>query len=657
MRRPLCRFLVLLLVALPAVAVAERPTSMRLFPGRSVFFVRTPDASELAERFNSGSGGEMFNDPEIAPFLQALFNRIDESYRNGPGKATGGGLAEMLALFEGEVALSIVPRRNEAPGFVFLADTVSAADRAAGDRQALVDGSDRAAVLIESVKNYSAEKGRQVATQPIGSVEVTVIRDGDNVNNTVGLVERDAVLVMSNDPILIESVVAKWDEAEGLTELPDTPEADAEGDAAAEDEDKAKRIARLRTRYATPLSDNEAFTESLRECVSERLGGGDESPPQLVGFVDPVGIFRAVAQGNAGMRIALATLPILGLDGVEGIAAAGWINEGDWDSLFRAHLLLDNPRAGILKMARLLPCDATPGDAIPADITSYACGAVDLKATLDGAGQLYDRIRGEGEFAKLVEENVTKKIGVSPQEFVSHLTGRFTSVQGYGATEEGKALRVTPARVTLLDVDDPVWMEATIRAVLSKVAPRVETREHGGVSYLQVDGFNATEPAEAAGEEGRRRRGQRPVFLSCIAVIGEQVVLAETPELLHRLIDTEAGVGDRLADHLPFRLTLNRAGRLGAGTVGADEGRILTYQDPGAQFRQWHAAGTSDASREELNRMAEFAPPMRWLRDALEESSVPSVETMMKYATPSAAALYDTPRGFRYVAFSFKTDD
>jgi hypothetical protein len=33
------------------------------------------------------------------------------------------------------------------------------------------------------------------------------------------------------------------------------------------------------------------------------------------------------------------------------------------------------------------------------------------------------------------------------------------------------------------------------------------------------------------------------------------------------------------------------------------------------------------------------------------------MEAMMKYAKPSGAAIYDTPRGFRYVAFSFKGED
>jgi hypothetical protein len=621
---------------------------MRMFPGRAVFFFRTPDATELSDRFNSGGGGEMVNDPEISPFLKALFNRVDESYREGPGKATGGGLADMLALFEGELAFAVVPRRNEAPGVVFLADTVSAANRAAVDQMKLVEGQERATKLLESIKTYASGRGEQVASEPVGSATAMVIRRGDNANETFGAIERDGVLILCNDRILLESVVTKWDEADGLVA---TTEPEGEEEKPTQDEDAAKRAARLRQRYATPLSDNDAFTESLRECVSERLGGGDESAPQLVAFIDPVGIFRAIAQENAGMRIALATLPILGIDGVKGAAGAAWINEGEWDSLFRAHLLLDNPRAGVLKMARLLPCDPTPVNAIPAEISSYTCGAVDAAGTLSGAGQLYDRIRGEGRFAEDFETKATASMSVAPAELLDLFTGKYVSLMAFGNPTEGAPVRVNPARALFFETKDPEKALTVVLAILKKAEVALDERDADGAPYY-VSTF-MEELAKKQSEEGPRP-GRPPVMLQSMAVIGDDLVFCETNELLLNLVKTHQGEGERLADHLPFRLMANRVKRLGAATVGGEEGRVLMYQDPVAQFRQWHAAGSSDESREQLSKMAEFAPPMRWLRDALDDAGVPSAEAMMKYASPSGAAIYDTPRGFRYVAFSFK---
>lgn len=652
--RRLQSLLLALLIGLPALATAvERPNAMRLFPGRAVFFVRTPEAADFLGRFTDS---RFFQDPEIKPFLDALFGKVDTAFREGePGEATGGGLGELLELFSGEVAFGVIPRRNEGPGILFLADTLNAAEREGADPLVIAEGQERASALIASLKAKAVEEGQAVASEPVGSAEATVFRIGDKAKEAGGVVQRDGVLLFSNDKVLLESAMTKWDEALGLV-VP--PQAEEEEAAIDDDEDKAKRLRRLRTRYAVSLADNEAYTESLRECVEERIGGGDSVPPNLSAFVDPVGIFRAVAQRNAGMRIALATLPILGLDGIEGAAAAMWIDYGDWDSLLRAHLLLDNPRAGVLKMARLLPTDATPGDLVPADVAAYSCGAIDLAATLDGAGQLYDRIRGEGEFAKLVEQQVTKRIGVAPTELLERITGRVASCQGYGDTTDGGPVRVSPIRALLIEITDPEWIEATAREVLEKTGAKATWSEHGG--YECVAWLDLGKPAgEEESRQQRRRRRQLEAtgVMTCGALVEDQLVLAQSLDLLHKLIDTKAGLHERLANHLPFRLTANRAKRLGKGSVGGQEGRLLTYSDPGSQFRQWHAAGSSDESRAELDRLADRAPPMRWLRDALDESGVPPVEALMRHAVPSGGALFDTPRGFRYVAFAFKLED
>ncbi|MEO0532204.1 MAG: hypothetical protein AAF266_16785, partial [Planctomycetota bacterium] len=375
-------------------------------------------------------------------------------------------------------------------------------------------------------------------------------------------------------------------------------------------------------------------------------------------FVDPVGIFRAIAQRNTGMRVALATLPILGIDGIEGGAAAMWIDYGDWDTLLRAHLLLDNPRAGVLKMARLAQTDPMPGDAVPADTAKYACGAIDLAAMLDGAGQLYDRIRGDGEFAKLVENQFTKRTRIAPELIIEMTTGRIASVQGFGETAEGKPVRIAPARALLIDIKDPEATREVVGSLLTQLGVTHAWETHAGVEYVQFLNLESPEGGDESSDDRRRRRRlQAQGAMTCAAIVGDQLILSQTTPWLKKLIDTSAGLHERLAEHLPFRLTASRAKRLGANTIGGDEGRLLTYEDPGTQFRQWHAAGDSDASRERLNELAEFAPPMRWLRDAIDEAGVPPLEAMMRHATPTGGALFDTPRGFRFVAFAFKLEE
>lgn len=635
--------------ALPASwAAAERPTAMRLFPSRSVVFVRTPEGAELNRKLTSSP---LLSDPEVTPFLASLYSRIDESFRKGPGKVTGGGIGDLLQLFQGEVALAVVPRRNEEPGVIFLADTVSQLDP---DTQAL--GPQRASDLVEAISQYAEQQGdTEVADEAIGATTVRVFRPANDTSKAWGVAQRDGVLLASSDRVLLESALLKWDAADGVPTPIAAAEPAAAEDEATEDEDQQKRIARLRRRYAEPLSNNAAFTESLRECVEERIGGGDTKPPQLAAFVDSIGIFRAASEGNVGMRFALATLPVLGLDGIEGVAAAMWIDVGDWDSLIRAHLLLDTPRAGVLKIARLRPTDPTPADAIPADVASYACGAVDFAAILDGAEQLHDKIRGEGKFAELVEAEFKKETGFTMKELAPLLEGRVAMIQAYGDTAEGEAPRVFPARAVLLRITDAERVDRVVRAMLEKSPTTPEWREHAGVDYACTDpkGQQLGSTEEGANSP-RRQANDGPPF---VAMLGEDLVICQTESLLKKLIETHQGDRPRLAEHLPYRLTASRAGRLGAGSVGGDEGRLLLYEDPGEQFRQWHAAGESDASREQLERMAQFAPPMRWLRDTLEETGAPPLEALLRHAVPSGSAVYDTPTGYRYVQFTFKVDD
>ena len=637
------------LLAAAAAAAQDRPTAMRLFPARTVLFVRTADATGFSERFWRGSGGRMARDPEIAPFVDGLYRRVDDAFASGPGEATGGGLSKLLELFQGEAALGLAPLRGQPPVAVLaLADTVSAADRAAGDAVALADGRERAQRLIETLRAYAEANGNAVATERLLTADVTVIRPNADSRDAFAFLERDGVLVFCSDRLVMESVVAKWDAATGPPDRVEAgPPATETADSTDTDAD-AKRVARLRKAYEPALADKPGFSESLRQCVEERLGGGDEGPPQAVAYLDPLGVFRGVAQNNAGARVALATLPVLGLDGVRGAAAALWLDEGDWDAVFRAHLLLDNPRAGLLKIARLEPADTTPSDAVPAGAMRYGCGAFAPGAILGGVGELYDRIRGEGEFDKLLRERIADKVGMPVDDLVALFTGRFESVQGYGETPDGESPRVMPARALLLSTADPDEASQALREVIARLDSEAVWTEYGGVAVAAK-----RRPVD---EEGRPTRGRQADW-PCVAVIGDAVALCQTQALLEQLIDAQNGEAPRLKDHLPFRLTASRARRLGYSTTGGVEGQMLTYEDPTPFYRRAVEAAGSTESRQALDAIAERAPPMRWLRDTLDEAGAPSAEALLRYTTPTGGALYDTPTGFRYVAFAFRPAD
>jgi hypothetical protein len=121
------------------------------------------------------------------------------------------------------------------------------------------------------------------------------------------------------------------------------------------------------------------------------------------------------------------------------------------------------------------------------------------------------------------------------------------------------------------------------------------------------------------------------------------------------VIETHDGSVPLLADSISYRVVQGRAKRLASDAGPGAEGIWINYADPTEQTRRMHGAWESEKGREELDRMAEFAPPIRWLRDTLEAGGgAPPLETMIKYAAPSGSVIYDTPSGYRYVSFQFK---
>jgi hypothetical protein len=587
-----------------AASAAERPTAMRLFPAESVVFLRAASCSELSAAFRQSAGGRFFAEPDVAPLVASGIGRAQES-AGEVQDATGATLTELAGLLRGEVAWGMVSRKNKRPAFLLVLDT----QPRGAEEQA--DGEYNAERLLSALRAKAEADGQVIAEEKIGDDTALVWREGDADNErSIGAVRRGGVIVLATDQPLLASVLARWD-----------------------------------GREATPcLADKEAFQQSLRECA-ERRAGGDETPPHAIAFVDPVGILRAVAQSDTGARIALAMLPALGINGVDGVAGAMWLGVGDWDWLGRAHLLLDNPRSGVLKIVRLEPTDGTPGPAVPETVASHTLGAVDPVATFDRIAALHDAIRGEGTFAKLVEENISSKLGEPLRDSIlAQLTGRVESFTGFGEDDPDAAPRVEPERALLLRVNDPEQAAELLERIAAKLEAKLERAEHLNVSY-----FREPQPDDEGGADRPRRRRPRPA----IGVVGDDFVICQSERLMRLVIETHEGERPRLADSIAYRIVQSRAQRLASGSE--TEGVWVNYADGAEQTRRLVAAWESDAGRERFDEIAERAPPIRWMRDVLEESGgPPPLETMLKYAAPSGAVIYDTPSGYRYVSFQFK---
>ncbi|TWT90139.1 hypothetical protein Mal64_05230 [Pseudobythopirellula maris] len=591
----------------------ERPTAMRLFPAETVLFFRTADAGELVEKIKASSMGQFFQDPEVTPFFGDLYGSAADAYSEKAEEEVGASLGELFDLIQGEIAVGMVARRNEHPAIAVLADL--------RDRMPTVDA------LLERIEEASIAGGGSVTREELRGEEVLVFRKGDDTGRMVGVVRRGGVLVASTDSNILTSMLARWDGVD-LAALADQAEETAEAGTR-----------RRREQFTESLAENRGFSDSLAECVE-----GQSEPPHAIVFADPVGIVKAMAQKNTGLRFALATFPLLGLDKIEGASMASWYKVDSWESLVRGHLLVAAPRSGILKILRLEPCDTTPPNFISDQIETCITFRLDPERIFSQAAQLSDKIRGEGQFREMVDKNFSGKIGADLEnEILPQLTGRVVWWTSYGATSGHESRYPGGRNSVALELTDPEAARALLERMIEPHLEHFEDREMGGVDYraLVVGRMRDLPPEE------------RP-FSPTLGIIDNWFVSTQTESQFNRAIEANQGTAPRLRDEIAFRLMDSRLGRL-QGRRGADDtSAMLTYSDPTKGFRYWLELASNEDNIDKLRDMAEGQPLFKALLGAIDRNGVPPADIVNRYMKPSGSVIYDTPTGFRLIGFEIK---
>lgn len=596
-------------LASPVATKAERPTAMSLFPAEAVLFVRTVDAGQLVDRVQQTAIAQMASDPALEPFVGSLRDSARDAYAENAEGLLGVNFDELTSLPQGEVAFAIVERREEEPAVLLLAD--------------FEDRVDIAQTLLERAKEKVEEDGGLVSEEQLRADKAVTLRDKNDSNKIVGVVRREGVFVAATDPAVLSSVLDRWD---GFTPPPATAE---------EEEDPAP------VRYTETLDHNKAFATSLKECLA-----GREEPPQAIAFVDPIGLVRATGGRQTGVRVALAALPALGVDAFEGISAAAWLANDTWDTLIRGHVLIDNPRAGVAGVLRLKSGDTAPPDCVPATIQNYRTLYVDPQQIFDDVEAIVDRFTYAGMFRERVKQNFSDNVGVDlPSELLPVLTGRLSTLTAFEPDAQSPA---NHTMVVLGVTDEKQAQELLDKAVKAQEgdANRTPTKKtHGEFTY-----YGPPEGAEQQ-EDGDRRRGPRRAIRPVAAVFNGSLVLGNSEEVLKKMMAASEGTEPRLKDSIEFKLVQSRVRRL----AGPNEVGMLSYEDPEASLRHWHAMASKQENREWLGERNQ--PFMAAMSRALEAGELPPVEDLLRYATPSGALLYDSNTGLHYLAFRFKVSN
>ncbi|MCA9240099.1 MAG: hypothetical protein KDA37_07870, partial [Planctomycetales bacterium] len=474
--------------------------------------------------------------------------------------------------------------------------------------------------MLESGKTRVAEGGGVVSEEQFRADTVTTLRPKNDKRDAIGVVQRGAVFVASTDPDLLRSVLDRWDGAP-ITRPP-----------AGEEQDAIAADGLAAVRYAEPLEKKRAFASSLRECLI-----GRDEPPQVIAFADPIGLFRANSSNNMGLRMALAMLPKLGVDSIEGGASAMWLATEKWDSLMRAHLLIDNPRTGAVRIVRLGQGDLTPPECVPTSVASYVTMYTEPQQVFEDIEQVVDHFTSEGRFREMVKNRVSKPLDLDfPSEMLPLFTGRVTLVGAMDAETES----IQNFTFTILEVNDEEKTWEVLKKVVAKspefLGKPVE-KTFGETRYLAVER-----------EDGKRLPGPWADATPVYAVLGGAWVSGFSESILKSLIEAQEGTSPRLRDSLQFKVVESRVRRL----AGEHQVGVLVYGNPEASLRHWRRLADSPDT---IGRLENAKNPVaNAMIKALQAGELPPFERLSKYFTPNGSVIYDTPTGFHYISFQFR---
>jgi hypothetical protein len=626
-RLSLCAKALLVVLALNASAWAqkvERPSAMKLFPEESVVFVRMANAHELGEKMQQTSLGRMLQDPQMKPFVAALYGKAGDLYAQKAEEKVGISWDDLKKLPKGEVAFAVVARDHRRPALLMLVDQ--------GDEVSVADK------LVDKALDIAEKHGGEFSKEKIGDVDITVVRDHDRQNRMFGVFERDNTIVIATDPNVLKNVLWHWDHAGEATpsaaaDKPAQEAAPAKTDANSDDTSKDKPQKPKEEEFvpSRTLAENSRFATILKECRRPQ-----DPPPHMIFFADPISLARNLGRDNGGLQMVLAMMPMLGIDGLSGVGGAMTYATNEYDDLFQFHMLLENPRSGILQLPAFEAGDTTPQPFVPRAIQSYLSWNLNLRTMYDRVIALVGRFGAKDTAEKFVKEKISDKLGIDvPQQIVDNLKGRYTLMIGFDQPANLQGER----HVLAAELKDQKAVEAALKTVMAKYPELFEERHFGKVTYQAI----VPRGLKDKPEDERR-------FSPFVAINDGYLFIGTSTQQFERCVAALDGTVDRLVDSDEYKRT---SAVLGRETAGKTPVMFATGRFE-ETVRQWYSLLTSPKTRDQLNENKAKSPWLAALADLLEKNQLPPFEVLAPYFAPGGGIMYDTDNGYHGISFTLR---
>jgi hypothetical protein len=575
-----------------AQARAQRPTAPKLLPEKTLAFIRVTDAPQLAERFQETAVARMARDEQMRPLVGQLYASVENAFGQIQDRV-GLPLAQLLRIPQGEICVAYVAPPEKSPGLVILLDVKTQLPAFQ--------------TLLAKGEEFLREQGGHRGTEKVADLDVTTYTGQGG--QMVYFTEQDGTVLVSNSKDVMEHTLKAWTGGVERT-----------------------------------LADNESYNAIMSRCA-----GAVDDPPQITYFVDPIELVRTLARGSVAAT-GLALIPVLGLDGVKGVGGSLTFASGEFDDVQHMHVLLDNPRAGVVQLLAMKPGDTTPEAWVPADVITYNTLNWDFQLTFDKAATLYNSLTSEGEFQMEVQRRFSERLGIDTErDLLAQLEGRVTFVQWIEKPVRFNSI----ATLAGLRIKDPEAFAKTFNKVMEKFADNLERKSHGGTSYWAL---KIPEEAQRRLRGEDRPEGQTRLTMRvpepCFALLGDYLLMSDSTAALCAAISTSHDPQGSLAHELDFKLIASKVKR----QVGGDAPGFLQFARAEQGMRFWYDLAQAEDTKKQLARGAENNPLLRDVEKALSDNPLPPFSVLAKYLAPGGGMMVSDETGFHYMSFTLRRD-
>jgi hypothetical protein len=591
-----------------AVALAARPAwtaekapNDRLLPPNTYLYVTVPNVGDLKTGFAKSHIGQMLKDPKLQDFLGDLHKKFTELGAEFE-KNVGLKLEDVLAIPDGEISLAVLlptdAKKLAVAGILdfgkssgstvnALLDKASTGLLKEGFKKSTRDceGSPMVVYLRAKDKEKDKDKDKDKSEEKKDSSDAS---EEPDFGSQFAYVLKNDTLILSTSTVALHDILKRWDGKHSET-LADVP-------------------------------GYKAIVESSKQ---------NHTAPVLLGYANPVALVQAFVRSNEPaaetLGMAMAFLPVLGLDNLKSIGGSVHLATDEYDSESRLQIYLEKPASGVLSVFTFPPTKQAPPKWVTDDASSYVGINWDVPKAYTAVEGLADQIMGPGATAQKLDEWAAddslkihlKKDVIDNLDGVIHIT-----------TDNPDASKPETSRLL---VAFGIKNSKKMKAVLDKLSKlpnfQAQPRDFRGEII-----YNLEAPGLARfGGNTNQTMGVSVVsdYLMFSTDVGriEQVIVGDKD----RKPLSESEKYRKLAKHFPEKTS------------------IIWYQEPDKQLKPLYEMLRSGKAQEFL-----ATTPLSKIFEGIDFKKLPDFDAIRKYLPPSGSYAIPQGNGAMFVSFSLK---